>query len=88
LEHKPVAIEKAQSLYNFAQAQGSPLSTFKLALTVKEGMELLDHMVANNEPNEQLDIDVAEAKRTGDPFFVLSNFVLMGIEIVPVEILH
>jgi hypothetical protein len=82
-------LEKAESLYRFAQGQGSPLSTFKLILTAQEGLELVEYLVEQNEPNEMLELDAAEAKRTGDPFVILSNFQLLGMEILPSsEFLH
>ena len=89
MELKVAAIEKAESLYKFAQGQGAPLSTFKLILTAAEGLELVDHLVEQNAPNEMIELDAAEAHRTGDPFQVLSNFTLLGLEILPAqEFLH
>lgn len=85
MELKPVALEKAESLYKYAQGQGSPLSTFKLILTVDEGLELVDYLVEQNAPNEMLELDAAQAKRERNPFKVLSNFQLMGLEILPAQ---
>lgn len=77
------ALIKAESLQRFATSQGAPLKSFVLCLSTVEGLELLDWFVEQNEANELLDMDVAMAHRTKDPWRVLEYFQLMGFEIKP-----
>lgn len=74
------AVEKAESLHRFAMSQGAHISTFKLMLSDAEGLELLDWFGEQHD-NELLDLDIAEAKRTKNPWAVLENFQLLGFEV-------
>lgn len=83
---KPAALIKAESLYRFASEQGAPLSTFQLALTNPEALEVLDWFRAQMQPNAAFEVDLEIAHRTGKPFEMLAHFQLMGIEIVPANL--
>lgn len=82
------AHEKAISLRRYALAQGAKLDTFQLALSLEEGIELLDWLEAQNPDNELLRDDVAQAKLISNPWAVLENFALLGFLIVPLRVLH
>ena len=80
------ALQKATSLYQFAQAQGSPLESFELVLSEPEALELLDwygHEYGGT--NECFDLDFEVAKRTKDPWPMLANFLLMGFRMRPLS---
>jgi hypothetical protein len=81
------ALEKAESLLNFAQKTGSPLNTFVVALSHTEAMDLLAYYEAQFD-NELFHADVAEARRTNDPWPVLANFELFGFAMAPIETLN
>jgi hypothetical protein len=84
----PVALEKAESLYRFATQRGAPLQDFQLTLSVPEGLELLDWFVGQYGENPLLIEDVADAKRSQDPFPILAHFTLMGFALVAQQALH
>lgn len=84
----PVALEKAESLRKYALAQGAQISTFALVLTDVEGIELCDWLVHENPGNTLLELDVEIAKRTGNPWTILTHFALLGLEILPVTSTH
>jgi hypothetical protein len=76
------AIEKAESLYKFANSSGYPLNTFALVLSESEAVELLEWYAAQYQgTSEAFDLDIIIARRTGNPWPVLSNFHCMGLEI-------
>lgn len=81
----PVALDKAESLARFAREQGAHLSTFKLALTNEEALDLVAWFVEQQGPfpNEVLIMDAQIAARTKNPWPVLENFNLLGLDIVP-----
>lgn len=81
----PAAIAKAQSLHRFATRQGAPLSTFKLALTTDEALEVLDWFKDTMTPNVMFDADLKIAHRTGNPWEMVTNFQLLGLDIVRVN---
>jgi hypothetical protein len=85
---EPEALAKAESLYKFAQSQGSPLSAFVLTLGHKEAMELLTFYEAQWGANELFMADLTEARRTDDPWPILSNFQLFGFSMAPRSILN
>jgi hypothetical protein len=85
---EPEALAKAESLWRFAQASGSPLSTFALALSHQDAMDLLSFYEAQFGHVELFVADVAEARLTDNPWPVLANFELFGFQMVPVETLH
>jgi len=82
------AIEKAGSLYEYCKAQGAQPTTFAVTLTLEEGLELLDWFAEQYPPNDLLDADIAEAKRTKNPWPILTGFTLMGFAILPKGTLH
>jgi hypothetical protein len=83
----PAALTKAESLHRFATEQGSPLSTFQLVLTQAEALEVLDWFKGQMmQPNAAFEVDLEIAHRTGDPFAMLANFQLMGLDIVPANL--
>jgi TPR repeat protein len=84
----PAAFEKAQSLYRFACDQGALLSTFELALTNIEGLELVDWFVTQVAHNEVLCRDVEIAHATGNPWEVLENFRYWGFHMIPAQALN
>lgn len=76
----PAALEKATSLHRFATDTGSPLSSFLLVLTDPEALELLEwYGTQYAGTNEVFDLDLAIARRTGNPWPVLENFQVMGL---------
>ena len=85
---EPQALVKAESLYKFAQAQGSKLDTFVLCLGHDEAMELLTFYEAQWGSNEVFMEDLNEARRSNDPWPVLSNFQLFGFSMAPRSILN
>jgi len=82
------ALEKAESLQRFVKASGAHLSTFVLALSDAEALELLDWFVEQHEQNDVLDLDVEEAKRRHNPWPVLEQFSLLGFCMAPKGVLH
>lgn len=88
MSERPAALDKAESLHSYATSQGSPLSTFALALSDDEGIELCDYLVQENPGSDLLAYDVAEAKRKRNPWPVLDNFVLMGLSLCRRDELH
>jgi hypothetical protein len=85
---EPEALVKAESLYKFAQSQGSPLDAFVLTLAHQEAMELLTFYEAQWGGNEVFMADLTEARRTDDPWPILSNFQLFGFSMAPRSILE
>jgi hypothetical protein len=75
------AIEKAQSLYKFANSSGFPLETFALVLSEAEALELVEWYAKEYEGNAEFDLDVSIARRTKNPWPLLANFHCMGLEI-------
>lgn len=84
----PVALHKAESLRKYALASGCPLGEFALALTLGEAYELLDYLLEAHPASALLKTDVAQAKIECNPWPVLANFQLLGLEIVPSAELH
>ena len=85
----PAAIDKADTLYRYALTQGCELSSFAVAISAAEGLELVDYWGERNyrdDPTYQVDQKLAH--KTGDPFPMLSNFVLNGMEIIAKGALH
>jgi hypothetical protein len=84
----PAALTKAESLNRFATEQGAPLSTFQLVLTNDEAMDLIAWFIEQQGPfpNEVLIYDAEIARRTKNPWPVLENFQLMGLAIVPANL--
>lgn len=76
------ALAKAESLHKFAQSQGCPLADFQLVLSDVEGLELLGWFVEQYARNELLSLDVERARRTRDPWPVLSEFELLGMRML------
>jgi len=76
---------KAQELYNFAQQQGAPLSEFVLLVSKEEAWELLDYLVTDPGSgyagNESLLADIQKAREQDDPYWILENFQLSGLDI-------
>lgn len=88
METKPAALEKAESLYRFALAQGAKPADYHLTLTTAEGIEILDWFMAQHPNNELLADDIDLAKEKFDPWPVLMHFTLMGLNIVKREDMH
>lgn len=88
METKPAALEKAESLYRFALAQGAKPAEYQLTLSNAEGIEILDWFVAQHENNQLLTEDVEAAKISNNPWDVLACFNLMGFSMCPLEQLH
>ena len=88
----PAAVLKAESLAAYARSSGAPLSEFAVALTLGEGYELLDYLASGAmgilRNHEMLKRDIADAKAEGDPWIVLANFQLLGLDIVKAEKLN
>jgi hypothetical protein len=83
---KPAAITKAESLANFVTSTGAPLKEFALALTKGEAYELLDYLAVGGlgfyANHAQLVREITEARAAGEPFLILKNFQLAGLDIV------
>lgn len=78
---EPIAVERARSLHQFALNQGAELSTFILTLTESQAMELLEWYADQyTGSNECFDLDVTIVRRTQDPWPVLANFKLWGLD--------
>ena len=81
----PSAIAKAESLRAFALAQGAPLDTFQVILTLGEGYELLDYLAAGGLGkflhHDQLVQAIADAKAASNPWEVLAYFQIAGLSI-------
>jgi len=75
------AIEKAESLHKFATSSGMPISTFAVVLSEPEALELLEWYATQYAGNAEFDLDVDIARRTKNPWPVLDNFQLLGLEI-------
>lgn len=88
----PAALIKAESLAAYARASGSPLSEFALAITLGEAYELLDHLASGAlgrcENQAVLEQDIAQAKVSKDPWQVLAQWKLYGLDIVRAADLH
>lgn len=87
------ALQKAEKLVAFAKEQGAPLHEFALLLTAGEAFELVNWLLSPDGPQNlarevlQYDADIARAE--GNPFIVLTNFNLNGLEIRrSIEVLH
>jgi hypothetical protein len=84
----PAAVDKARSLYHFAQSQGALLETFLLVLTEKEACELVNWYASEYAGNAEFDLDISIARKTENPWHVLNNFKLMGMDMVPLMTLN
>jgi hypothetical protein len=83
----PAALAKAESLYQYAQAQGAPLDTFLLVLSQEEAVELLEWYAGEYAgSSEAFDLDVSIARKAKDPWPVLANFHLLGLEMAPAHL--
>lgn len=86
---EPAAVDRARSLLNHVKHLGAPLSEFFVPVSAEEGMELLKwfrDQVDDNVMNcALLDRDIAKARKCGNPFPVLENFNLCGLQIRPRE---
>lgn len=87
---QPAALTKAESLIRHAHHLGVKPEEFQVALTLGEAYELLDFLVAQHNVAQQsrLEADVAEAKTSCNPWAVLVDFNLCGLEIVRQVDLH
>lgn len=85
---KPAALTKAESLERHARYLGVQPSEFCVAVTLGEAYELLDHLAREHPSNRALLDDIATAKVEADPWPVLANFRLQGLEIVRADTLH
>lgn len=86
----PAAIAKGESLARYVQAQGAPLDTFVLALTLGEGYELLDYVEAGGLglfANQALLLeDIRRSREAKDPFLFLAFFQLSGLSIARADL--
>ena len=86
---QPAALEKAASLARHANYLGTKLQDFRLALTVAEGLELLEYYAAGHyADSERFLEDLAFAKRTSNPFPMLENFSVHGMQVVALRSLN
>jgi hypothetical protein len=79
------ALEKADHLARLQKHDGVPATDFAVVLTVKEGFELIDWFLEQDEHPANLEVlarDVAMARTTKDPNLVLQHFTLRGFPIV------
>jgi hypothetical protein len=84
----PAALAKAESLHKFASQSGYPLETFALVLTEAEAAEILEWYATEHEGNAVFALDVDIARRTKNPWPVLANFRVLGLEMVPRLVLN
>jgi hypothetical protein len=82
---RPTALDSADSLYQHARHLGVPITEFKLIVTDAQAEELLTWLPASGliapEGLPQLTDDIAEARRKGDPLFVLQHFTFCGLTV-------
>jgi hypothetical protein len=84
----PAAVERAKSLHRYAFAQGAGVEDFILTLSDSEGLDLLDWLLEQQRaPDADLELEVREAKETGDPWPLLDTFTLMGLHLAPKRML-
>jgi hypothetical protein len=84
---EPRALEKAKSLVAYISKRGAQIQEFQLALSNDETMELIDWFLGQNPGNELLEQDVQDAHKSGNPWDVIKHFSLMGLDIIPRELL-
>jgi hypothetical protein len=82
---EPTAIQKAEALYRYALQTGSKLETFSLILTAAEAFDALEHLCRAQsfcpEHNEAFGRDIAEARKKGDPWDLISEFRICGLKV-------
>ena len=88
-EGEPAALEKAKSLHRFALNSGSSLREFVLCLTEPEALDLVEWYAREYEGiSVTFDTDLEEVRRTGNPWPILKNFNVMGLQLAALEKLH
>ena len=85
---QPAALTKAESLAAHAKYLGVKPSEFAVCITLGEAYELLDYLAAEHRGNAKLQAEIREARVDADPWPVLANFQLYGLEIARVDSLH
>ena len=82
---EPAAVVRARSLLKHVKHLGASPEEFFVPVTAEEGFELLRWFrgqVTEEQMNLQLlDRDIDRAKRRGNPWPMLENFRLCGLEI-------
>lgn len=83
---EPAVLERARAVLKHAAYLGAPLHQFCVSVAVPEAFELLDWYAETANP-DFCDVDalkdaIREAHTTGDPFDVLKDLRLLGLEVV------
>ena len=83
---EPAPVERARCLIRFAKHCGSPLHQFTVLATKHEGFELLDWLRETADP-KQLDVKlldeaIMDARAADDPWRVIPEFRLFGMEVM------
>ena len=89
---EPACLERARALKRHAKYTGMPLGDFCITLTKDEGFELLNWFRTTADPRtidlNLLDEAIGQALELDNPFMVLKDFSLLGLDIIPREELH
>jgi len=89
---EPAVVDRARALKRHAKYTGMPLREFCVTVTKGEAYELLTWFRQTADPKQTdlvlLDQAIQEAVDADDPFLVLKDFTLLGLEILPREQLH
>lgn len=84
---EPAALDRARAIVQHAKYCGAPLKQFSVTVSKAEGFELLGWFRENADPETidltLLDEAIAECRRRDDPFEVLREFKLAGVDIIP-----
>jgi hypothetical protein len=93
----PPAVTRAHALLRHISKLGGRMDEFFVSVTREEGLDLLKWYrakLAEQQLGEEqinltlLDRDIRRAERKGDPFPVLENFKLYGLQIRPIQKVH
>lgn len=89
---EPAAVKRARDLRRHVDKLGAPLDDFYVLVSKDEGVELLAWFRANVDESKLnvslYDRDVRKALKKGDPFQVLEQFTLCGLQIKPSVRVH
>lgn len=83
---EPAVVERARAVLKHAAYLGAPLHQFCVSVGVEEGFALLD-WYADTANIDFIDVQalkdaIREARDLGDPFEVLKDLRLLGLEVV------
>lgn len=73
--------EQARSLLKHVEYLGGPRGSTELIVTASEGFELLEWFGKEHGDCELFALDLAEARKSGDPYPMLKHFTVYGMAI-------